>query len=68
MYKFVKRFKGSCPKHPRYNPAVHGRGGIKGGCGVCLDLLLLNEAALELDRRIRYTTKAVAARQLYCGL
>lgn len=31
------RFKlhAACPKHPRYNPARQGKGGIKGGCPTC---------------------------------
>jgi len=29
------RWKGKCPKHPRFDPAKHGRGAIKGSCPAC---------------------------------
>ena len=27
-----------CPKHPLFNPAVQGMGGVKAGCMVCFSL------------------------------
>jgi hypothetical protein len=33
------RWKGKCPKHPRYDPRKHGEGGIKAGCATCYALL-----------------------------
>lgn len=33
------RWKGRCKKHPGYDPATDGLGGIRGGCRRC-DLLL----------------------------
>jgi hypothetical protein len=35
MYQLRLRWKGGCPKHPRYNPETAGRGAIKGGCTTC---------------------------------
>lgn len=32
------KFHGRCEKHPRYNPALDGAGGIKGGCHTCHQL------------------------------
>jgi hypothetical protein len=48
-----RSFKGRCSKHKRYNPAVDGVGGIKGGCPRCGLLLEIWESALELNRLIR---------------
>lgn len=31
----------SCPRHPRYNPAIHGESGIRGGCAICYRLFAL---------------------------
>jgi hypothetical protein len=33
------KFKGSCEKHPRYDPSADGEAGIKGGCLRCTTLL-----------------------------
>jgi hypothetical protein len=38
----------SCPKHPRYDPAMEGEGGIKGGCEVCRLLLQAHRSAMLL--------------------
>ena len=48
-----RRFKGRCSKHKRYNPAVDGAGGIKGGCPRCGLLLEIWETSLNLNRLIR---------------
>jgi hypothetical protein len=48
-----RSFKGRCSKHKRYNPAVDGAGGIKGGCPRCGLLLEIWESALKLNRLIR---------------
>ena len=33
------RWKGRCSRHPKYDPAWDGEGGIRGGCVRCLALL-----------------------------
>lgn len=33
------RWKGSCPRHPRYNPQKDGEARIKAGCEICKTLL-----------------------------
>lgn len=48
-----RRFKGRCSKHKRYNPAIDGAGGIKGGCPRCGLLLEIWETSLSLNRLIR---------------
>ena len=48
-----RRFKGRCARHKRYNPAVDGRGGIKGGCARCSLLADIWESSLKLNELIR---------------
>lgn len=48
-----RRFKGRCSKHKRYNPAIDGAGGVKGGCRRCALLLEIWETTLKLNRLIR---------------
>jgi hypothetical protein len=48
-----RKFEGRCAKHKRYNPAVDGRGGIKGGCVRCSLLFDIWEASLKLNQFIR---------------
>jgi len=48
-----RRFKGRCARHKRYNPAVDGRGAIKGGCPRCSLLADIWEASLKLNALIR---------------
>ena len=49
----ARKFDGRCAKHKRYNPAVDGKGGIKGGCNRCLLLFDIWEASLKLNQLIR---------------
>jgi hypothetical protein len=48
-----RKFDGRCSKHKRYNPAVDGLGGIKGGCPRCGLLFEIWQASLDLNRLIR---------------
>jgi hypothetical protein len=48
-----RKFDGRCAKHKRYNPAIDGRGGVKGGCGRCELLVEIWEASLKLNQLIR---------------
>ena len=48
-----RKFVGRCARHKRYNPAVDGRGGIKGGCARCSLLADIWDTAIELNRLIR---------------
>jgi len=32
------RWRGKCPRHPRFDPYLDGRGAIKGGCERCTAL------------------------------
>jgi hypothetical protein len=67
------RWKGRCSRHPRYDPATDGEGGVRGGCTRCLRLLEIHEQhakLVELMRgygpmreRSRKMEKAAEARQ-----
>ena len=48
-----RKFDGRCARHKRYNPAVDGRGAIKGGCTRCNLLFDIWEASLKLNQLIR---------------
>jgi hypothetical protein len=49
----ARKFDGRCAKHKGYNPAVEGRGGIRGGCPRCNLLCDIWEASLKLNQLIR---------------
>ncbi len=49
----ARKFEGRCSRHKRYNPAVDGRGGIRGGCPRCNLLADIYEASLRLNLLIR---------------
>ena len=49
----TRRFSGRCARHKRYNPAVDGRGGIKGNCQRCNLLMDIWETAIRLNGLIR---------------
>ena len=48
-----RKFEGRCARHKRFNPAVDGRGGIKGGCLRCSLLADIWDASLRLNLLIR---------------
>lgn len=48
-----RKFNGRCARHKRFNPAIDGQGGIKGGCPRCNLLFDIWEASLKLNRLIR---------------
>lgn len=48
-----RKFDGRCGKHKRYNPAIDGMGGIRGGCPRCQLLFEIWRTSLELNRLIR---------------
>ncbi len=48
-----RKFDGRCGRHKKYNPAVDGLGGIRGGCPRCQLLFDIWRASLELNRLIR---------------
>jgi hypothetical protein len=49
----TRRFSGRCAKHKRYNPAVDGRGAIRGNCPRCNLLAEIFETAVKLNGLIR---------------
>ena len=48
-----RKFDGRCGRHKRYNPAVDGRGAIRGNCPRCSLLCEIWEASLKLNLLIR---------------
>jgi hypothetical protein len=48
-----RKFEGRCARHKRYNPAVDGRGAIKGACPRCSLLFDIWESSLRLNQLIR---------------
>ena len=48
-----RKFEGRCSRHKRYNPAVDGQGGIRGGCPRCNLLFEIWQASLKLNQLIR---------------
>lgn len=48
-----RKFNGRCGKHKRYNPAIDGRGAIRGACARCQLLFDIWEASLRLNQLIR---------------
>lgn len=48
-----RKFNGRCARHKRYNPAVDGRGAIRGGCARCNLLFDIWESSLKLNQLIR---------------
>ena len=48
-----RKFDGRCARHKRFNPAIDGRGGIKGGCARCGLLADIWETSIRLNQLIR---------------
>jgi hypothetical protein len=48
-----RKFEGRCAKHKRYNPAIDGRGAVRGGCPRCQLLCDIWETGLQLNNLIR---------------
>ncbi|MGP8245581.1 MAG: hypothetical protein ACLQVN_13810 [Bryobacteraceae bacterium] len=48
-----RKFDGRCARHKRYNPAIDGLGGVKGGCPRCTLMFEIWEASLRINRLIR---------------
>ncbi len=49
----ARKFSGRCARHKGYNPAVDGRGGIRGACARCHLLFDIWEASMKLNQLIR---------------
>jgi hypothetical protein len=48
-----RKFEGRCSRHKGFNPAVDGRGGVRGACARCTLLTDIWEASLQLNQLIR---------------
>jgi hypothetical protein len=49
----ARKFVGRCSRHKGYNPAVDGRGAIRGGCKRCELLADIWETSIKLNGLIR---------------
>jgi hypothetical protein len=47
------RWRGRCPRHPRFDPEAAGIGAIKGGCSRCEDLQEIFESHQRTLRLMR---------------
>jgi len=58
------RWRGKCPKHPGFDPAMEGPGAIRGNCQRCNDLFAihdLHQKTLRLMRTFRPLEEKKAA-------
>lgn len=53
MLKIKIEARAKCKKHPRYDPAKDGLGGIVGGCLACNRVLSIHQAAENFARLMR---------------
>ena len=49
----ARKFDGRCARHKGYNPAVDGRGGVRGGGKLCALLFEIWEASIQMNALIR---------------
>ena len=42
------RWRGKCPRHPRFDPCLDGRAGIRGGCEKCTALVDIHNHHVQM--------------------
>ena len=42
------RWRGKCPRHPRFDPYMDGRGAIRGGCEKCTALVDIHNHHVQM--------------------
>lgn len=42
------RWRGKCPRHPRFDPYLDGRGAIRGGCEKCTALVDIHNHHVQM--------------------
>ena len=47
------KWRGKCTKHPGFDPATDGPGGVKGNCPRCNDLVAIHELHQKVLRLMR---------------
>jgi len=47
------RWRGKCPRHPRFDPYLDGAGAVKGGCEKCAALLAIHSHHVEMMALMR---------------
>ncbi|HYA18126.1 MAG TPA: hypothetical protein VEF06_11700 [Bryobacteraceae bacterium] len=50
------RWRGKCPRHPRFDPYIDGPGAIRGGCEKCTLLLEIHNRHVEMVAMMRKFT------------
>jgi hypothetical protein len=61
------KFKATCPKHHKYDPAKSGEAGIKGGCETCRGLLDLFRSAESLKNHGSKYSKVLDELKTFLG-
>lgn len=59
MLSLRAHWEGKCERHPRYNPRLDGKAGIKGGCESCQTLF---DRLLKIFDVVRETNGVIALR------
>jgi hypothetical protein len=52
------RWRGKCPRHPRFDPYTDGRGAIRGGCEQCKALADIHGLHVQMLALMRTFTPA----------
>ena len=52
------RWRGKCPRHPRFDPYLDGRAAIKGGCEKCTALVDIHNHHVQMLALMRRFTPA----------
>jgi len=47
------RWRGKCPRHPRYDPYLDGRAAIRGGCEKCTALADIHQIHMQMIALMR---------------
>lgn len=59
MQRVMVKWKGICPRHPRFN-GEWGRGAVKGGCHVCDALVTVAQVQTQLRAACERAESAIA--------
>jgi hypothetical protein len=51
--KIALAVRAKCLRHPRYDPAIDGKLGVKDRCSTCYQILDLHQAFIQVDDAIR---------------
>jgi hypothetical protein len=57
------RWRGKCPRHPRFDPYLDGRAAIKGGCEKCTALVDIHNHHVQMLALMRRFTPPSAPKR-----